>query len=153
VISRDGATGLVGLAGSVALLLLTRGLPQSSLVPIGPAFYPRILLSISAALCALLVIDDLRAGRAHPARAAAVGYRLVILTFMIFAAYVGLMPWLGYRVSTFLFVLVLQITLEPRRGVRWWLPLTVAVLTTAATWLVFEHYLSVLLPRGRLTGF
>jgi hypothetical protein len=63
------------------------------------------------------------------------------------------MPVLGYRVATFLFVGALQATLEPPRGARWWLVLAVALLTTLVTYYVFERYLSVLLPRGRLTGF
>ena len=154
MISRDGAAGLVGLAGSVALLLLSRGLAQNPLVPIGPAFYPRILLTVSAILCVLLVVADLRRDRRPRAAAAPTSYRLVVATFVVFAVYVALMPWLGFRLATLLFVAVLQTTLEPPRDLRrWGLVLVVAAATTALTWLVFEQYLSVLLPRGRLTGF
>jgi len=151
VLGRDGIAGLVCLGGSLWFLALTRGLPQPALVPIGPAFYPRILLGVTVVLSAALVISDLlnrRRAAAAPAR-----YRLVLLAFAIFAAYVALMPVLGYRVATFLFVGVLQATLEPPRGARWWLVLAVALLTTLVTYYVFERYLSVLLPRGRLTGF
>ncbi len=151
MLGRDGIAGLVCLGGSLWFLALTRGLPQPALVPIGPAFYPRILLGIMAVLSAALVISDLlnrrRAGMA-PAR-----YRLVILAFLIFATYVALLPVLGYRAATFLFVAALQGVLEPPRGARWWLVLAVALLTTLVTYYVFERYLSVLLPRGRLTGF
>ena len=151
MLGRDGIAGLVCLGGSLWFLALTRGLPQPALVPIGPAFYPRILLGVTVVLSAALVISDLlnrRRAAAAPAR-----YRLVLLAFAIFAAYVALMPVLGYRVATFLFVGVLQATLEPPRGARWWLVLAVALLTTLVTYYVFERYLSVLLPRGRLTGF
>jgi len=131
VLGRDGIAGLVCLGGSLWFLALTRGLPQPALVPIGPGFYPRILLGIMAV-----------------AR-----YRLVLVAFAIFAAYVTLMPVLGYRVATFLFVAALQAVLEPPRGARWWRVLAVALITTLVTYYVFERYLSVLLPRGRLTGF
>jgi hypothetical protein len=151
VIGRDGVAGLLGLAGSLVLLAATRGLPQPALVPIGPAFYPRIVLAITALLSAALVASDLlRRQRPKPAPAR---YRLVVLTFAIFTAYVFALPWLGYRLSTFAFVAGLQATLEPPRGRRWWRVLTVAVITAVATYYVFEVYLSVLLPRGRLTGF
>ncbi len=151
MLGRDGIAGLVCLGGSLWFLALSRGLPQPALVPIGPGFYPRILLGIMAVLSAALVVSDLlnrRRAVVAPAR-----YRLVLVAFAIFAAYVALMPVLGYRVATFLFVGALQTALEPPRGARWWLVLAVALLTTLVTYYVFERYLSVLLPRGRLTGF
>ena len=151
MLGRDGIAGLVCLGGSLWFLALTRGLPQPALVPIGPGFYPRILLGIMAVLSAALVVSDLlnrRRAVVAPAR-----YRLVLVAFAIFAAYVTLMPVLGYRVATFLFVAALQAVLEPPRGARWWRVLAVALLTTLVTYYVFERYLSVLLPRGRLTGF
>ena len=46
--TRDGVAGLICLALSIGMLALTRGLPQSSFVPIGPEFYPRIVLGIMA---------------------------------------------------------------------------------------------------------
>jgi hypothetical protein len=56
-------------------------------------------------------------------------------------------------VATFLFVGGLQAALERPRGARWWRVLAIALVTTVATYYAFEGYLSVLLPRGRLTGF
>ena len=50
MLGRDGIAGLICLGLSIALLVMTRGLPQSALVPIGPDFYPRIVLVIMAAL-------------------------------------------------------------------------------------------------------
>lgn len=155
MIGRDGVAGLVCLAGSLVLGVASRDLPQPALVPIGPAYYPRLLFIVTAGLSAALVLADVlrrRRGPAHPAPPA-VRYRLVIVTFAIFAAYVGLLPALGYRLATFLFVSVLQAALEPPRGRRWGLVLVVALGTTLVTYYVFERYLSVLLPRGRLTGF
>ena len=152
MLSRDGVAGLICLGGSLWFLVLTRGLPHPALVPIGPAFYPRILLTITALLSAALVVSDLvrRRGAARPAPAR---YGFVLLAFVIFGAYVALLPSLGYRVATFLFVGGLQAVLERPRGRRWGLVLAVALVTTFATYYVFEGYLSVLLPRGRLTGF
>jgi putative tricarboxylic transport membrane protein len=152
-LSRDGVAGLVCLAGSLVLLWASRALPQPALVPIGPAFYPRILFVVTAALSVALVVTDLWRRRARPPSAPA-GYRLVLLTFLIFTLYVFLLPVLGYRVATLLFVAVLQATLEPPRSARRWaVVLAVAAATTLLTYYVFEAYLSVLLPRGRLTGF
>jgi hypothetical protein len=154
VIGRDGVAGLVCLAGSLLLLGMTRGLPQPALVPIGPAFYPRILLVITAGLSAALVLSDLlrTTRRAAPA-AGPISYRLVLITFAVFTGYVVLMPLLGFRASTLLFVGTLQAILDPPRGRRWARVGASALATTIVTYLVFERYLSVLLPRGSLTGF
>lgn len=165
MLGRDGIAGLVCLAGSLWLLFLTRGLPQPALVPIGPGFYPRIVLVIAAILSAVLVAKDVaerrRRRRARPPigpstivepTPAPRNARLVVATFVIFTGYVTLLPGLGYRIATFLFVLVLQVALEPPRGRGWVRPLLVALATTLVTHLAFESYLSVLLPRGRWTG-
>lgn len=151
MIGRDGIAGLACLAAALTLLVASRGLPQPALVPIGPAFYPRILFGAMAVLSLGLVAADLLR-RERPARPPA-HYRLVVLTFAVFAVYVALLPVLGFRLATFLFVAGLQVVLEPPRGRRWWLVLGVALAATTIAYLVFERYLSVLLPRGRLTGF
>ncbi|HXZ53249.1 MAG TPA: tripartite tricarboxylate transporter TctB family protein [Burkholderiales bacterium] len=158
MLGRDGIAGLACLALSLGLLALTRGLPQSPMVPVGPAFYPRIVLVLMAGLSLLLVVLDLRAGRGgRPAGAKPAvppNYRLVVVTFTTFIVYVVLLPLVGFRVATFLFVGGLQVLLEPPRSARRWaLVLAIALATTAVTYLAFEQYLSVLLPRGRWTGY
>lgn len=123
---RDGVAGLACMAGALVLLAETRGLPQASLVPVGPAFYPRIVLGITIVLGAALVVADLRRRRTTvppvssvvTAPSSAPGYRLVVLTFVMFWVYVGLLPILGYRIDTFLFVGGLQAMLERPRGRR-----------------------------------
>lgn len=160
--TRDGVAGLICLALSIGMLVLTRGLAQSSLVPIGPDFYPRIVLIIMAVLSAMLIASDLWRQRAQAAPVTAPAatapekrnYLLVGITFAVFAGYVVLLPLVGYRLSTFLFMAALQAVFEPPRSARRWIVLLISALVTAAvTYTVFEHYLSVLLPRGRWTGW
>lgn len=152
-LSKDGVAGLGCLGGALVLLYVSYGLPQPALVPIGPGFYPRILFGVTAVLSALLVASDLWRGGHRPVPPP-VSYRLVLLTFFIFSAYVFLLPVLGYRVATVLFVAILQATLEPPRSSRGFLLVAaVALCTMLVTYYLFEAYLNVLLPRGRLTGF
>lgn len=153
-LTRNGVGGLVCLAGSLLLLWASRDVPQPALVPIGPAFYPRIVLFVTAALSAALLAGDLWRRTTTPAPPPRVSYRLVLLTFLIFTVYVFLLSLLGYRVSTVLFVATLQATLDPPRSARGWaLVAVMAVASMLVTYYLFERYLSVLLPRGRLTGF
>lgn len=159
-LTQNVIAGLVCLALSIGMLVLTRGLPQSSFVPVGPDFYPRIVLVIMAVLSVLLIVLDLwpQAAKSAEAPAAAApekrNYRLVGVTYAIFTGYVILLPLVGYRVSTFIFVAALQAVFEPPRGTRGWVLLMVSGLATAlVTYIVFNDYLSVLLPRGHWTGW
>lgn len=164
MLSRDGISGLVCLAISLWLLVLTWGLPPAAMVSIGPAFYPRVVLSILAVLSVILLASDLRAARQRRAGNAiavpattpaqpAPNYRLVLATFIAFGLYIALLPELGFRIATFLFVAALQVTLERPRGMgRWAVVVIVALATTLVCFYVFEDYLSVLLPRGRWSG-
>ncbi len=115
-----------------------------------------------AALSVMLFAADLwsrrrdRGAVAAPAALApeARNYRLVTVTFAVFAVYVLLLPWLGFRVATFLFVAALQVVLEKPQGRRHWIIIiTAALATVIVTYSAFEVCLSVLLPRGRRTGF
>lgn len=155
MIGRDGLAGLVAAATSLVLFWLTLGLERNPLVPIGPGFYPRLVLGVTAVLgAALFVRDLLRRRPAARTPAAALNYRLVALTFGAFAGYVGLLPLLGFRVATFVFVVGASFLLEPpRRAGLWIRGFVLAAVTTTVCYYVFEQYLAVLLPRGTWTGF
>jgi hypothetical protein len=157
-IGRDGIAGLILLAISLVLLVKSFQLPSLPIVPVGPGFYPAIVLSFMAAASALLVLQDLMRhrtpavanGRDAPRR----NYRLVVIAFAIVGAYVALLPLLGYRVATVLFVGALQAALGRPRTARQWVVLAAIALGTAAvSYFIFERYLLVLLPRGAWTGF
>ena len=158
---RDAVTGLVVLAASLFLFWATLGLERNPLVPVGPAFYPRLVLGATAFLALVLLVSDAIAHRrrrvksataASPAKA---NYALVLIAFAIFAIYVIALPYLGFRVATFAFLIALPLALEPPRGARrrWIVVLIVALAATVLTYLIFNNYLHVLLPRGRWTGF
>jgi len=164
MLGRDGIAGLVCLALSIGMFALTFGLPPAVMVPVGPAFYPRVVILIFGLLSAILIALDVRAMQRRRASAAAApagatsaapppNYPLVLATFIEFGLYIVILPLVGFRISTFLFVLALELTLEwPRDARRWALMAAVAIAATAACYFVFEDYLSVLLPRGAWSG-
>jgi putative tricarboxylic transport membrane protein len=154
-LSKDGWAGLAVTAASLVLFGLTLDLKQSSLVPIGPGFYPRIVLGLAAFFGVLLVVSDLLRRKAPAAvQTHPVNYAPVILHFALFAAYAVALPWLGFRISTFLYVAAVNAKMAPPRSLREWVRVVLIGLgTVVVTYLVFERYLSVLLPRGRWTDF
>ncbi|MDO9295971.1 tripartite tricarboxylate transporter TctB family protein [Bradyrhizobium sp.] len=156
-IGRDGIAGLVLLAISLVLLVKSFQLPSLPIVPVGPGFYPSIVLCFMAAASALLVLQDLM--KRAPVVADVPGaprrnYRLVVIAFAIVGIYVVLLPLLGFRLATVLFVGSLQAALGRPRTPRQWAVLAAIALGTAmVSYFVFERYLLVLLPRGAWTGF
>jgi putative tricarboxylic transport membrane protein len=77
-----------------------------------------------------------------------------VIAFAIVGAYIALLPLIGFRLASALFVAVLQATIDrPRTGRGAAAVLAVAIGTAAITYFVFERYLLVLLPRGTWTGF
>jgi putative tricarboxylic transport membrane protein len=157
MLSRDGWAGLAVLAASLVLFGLTLGLKDSPMVPVGPGFYPRIVLGITAVFGAMLLAAEMLARRAHPAATApraTLNYALVAISFATFGLYVVSLPYLGFRIATVAYVATANATLDPPHGVRGWARVAaIALLTAFITHLIFERYLTVLLPRGAWTGF
>ena len=152
-LSRDGIGGLAALAASLLLFWATLGLHENPLVPIGPGFYPRIVLGVTALIAAVLVVLDLLAPK-KPRAAEALNYSLVAMMFATFGVYVGALPYLGFRISTLLYVAAVNGLLDPPRGAKGWLRVgALSLVATVAIYVIFERYLTVLLPRGRWTDF
>jgi hypothetical protein len=161
-LGRDGIAGLIGLAVSLALLPAAYGLPKLPIVPVGPGFYPTLVLTFMALTSTVLLIQDVMTQRRAPAVAPSGGpavgapraYGLVLAAFVAVAIYIALLPLLGFRISTALFVGGFQAVLEPPRDARSLaIQLITAVGTAAVTYLVFERYLLVILPRGSWTNW
>ncbi len=150
---RDGGIGL-GLLGLCGLLYWqTGGIPTPPFVPIGPAFYPRITLILLAALAVWLILGDALARPRRPTRpgtpsASPLNYRLVVLCFIVFGGYVIGLSLLGFLLATFLFVLALGWLMGPHEYRELPKLAAVALATTVLTYLIFEKYLHVFLPRG-----
>jgi len=155
MLSRDGWGGFAIFAASLLLFGLTLGLKVNPLVPIGPGFYPRIVLGVTAALSLWLVAADVL-GRKSRKQAPSHdhNYVLVGLMFLLFGLYCGALVFLGFRLSTFLYVAAANALLDPPRNAKGWARVVVVGGATALlAHLVFERYLTVLLPRGTWTGF
>ena len=152
---RDTGIGLGLLAFCGVLYWQTGAISTPPFVPIGPAFYPRVLLLLLAALAVWLLVENILRGRGpsqgvKKPEGPPPNYRRVLLGFLVFLAYVASLNIIGYMTSTFLFILGLSWSVGPRdrRG----LPKLIGVAfgTALVIYLVFEKYLFVFLPRGWL---
>ena len=153
-VSRDGWGAAAVLAASVALFAATLGLKDNPLVPIGPGYYPRIVLGITAVLALWVLLSDLVSPGPRQARPGKLNYGLVVTLFTVFGLYCGALPYIGFRLATFVYVAATNALLDSPKGVRGWgRAALVALITTAVVYYAFERYLLVLLPRGRWIDF
>jgi putative tricarboxylic transport membrane protein len=148
---RDGWIGVGLLISSGWFYANLDKIPANPLVPIGPAFYPRFLLVLTIGLALALVLQDVLAQRKEDEaafRSWLKDYRPTLLSFSLFSLYVLLLPKLGYLISTILFVSSLQWLLGQTRWRRLPRSLLVGLGTSLITYIVFEKYLHVFLPRS-----
>jgi hypothetical protein len=133
------------------------------LVPVGPGFYPRIVLGFTALLGLwLLMVDYRREHRSLDSKQTlrtgflrfVEHYQKVVLHFSLFAVYIAAMSALGFRISTLVYVAASSYLLDPPRSPKDWLRIVLlAFIAAFVTFYIFERYLAVLLPRGRWISF
>ncbi len=153
-LSKDGWAGLAVFAASLVLFGLTLELKPNPLVPLGPGFYPRIVLAVTALFAAVLIAFDVLKKKTVKGDETKSNYAAVTLQFTLFGVYVAALPWLGFRIATFAYVAAMNALLDFPQTTKGWMRVGLLALATAlATYFVFERYLSVLLPRGRWTDF
>lgn len=148
---RDTGIGL-GLLAFCGLVYWQAGLvPSPPFVPLGPAFYPRTVAVILAGLALWLIVEDQLKGPApKKTPGPAPSYRQVAAGLAVFLGYVAGLSILGYVAATFSFVLAMSWIAGPRRREELPKLAAVAAATTLVTFLLFEKYLFVFLPRGIL---
>lgn len=87
--------------------------------------------------------EDVDIGNEYQGRTPAFRNPAVVLLAALIV-YAGVMPWLGFSISTFLFAGGMMLWL----GTRWWVALLLTVLMIAAIRLLFVSLFKVQLPAG-----
>jgi putative tricarboxylic transport membrane protein len=143
---------LLSVVASGAYLALSFGFALGTAARPGPGYFP---VAVGAFLCAVAAVFTVLAWRRPRGAAAAptgdsamdaAGARGRVAAMAGgLAAFVLLLPWLGYPVVSFGLVALL---LRRLGGMRWTLTLATALLSAAGSYYVFAVLLSVPLPRG-----
>ncbi|MEE9240014.1 MAG: tripartite tricarboxylate transporter TctB family protein [bacterium] len=155
----DTVIGAILVALVTTLFLMSFALPPAPYGTMGPALFPRVLLIALFPLCAALFMKgfllDLRT-RPEPMRAFSEwfhDYRNVLASYALFFIFVLAIPWAGYMVSGFVFLLFMQVALGPKgwAKVPQFVAVTIGVL--AGLYFIFRVVLLVLLPEGEIGLF
>jgi putative tricarboxylic transport membrane protein len=119
----------------------------------GPGFLPFSaggLIGILAFWCLIqsMISKKSREGldSSEDAEAALPKIRLLLICLSLFA-YTIAVSWLGFILSTFIFVLFIFYVVEPQ---RWWRIVIKAILITIGNYILFVFWLKVNLPKGIL---
>ena len=113
--------------------------PGSGFLPFGTGFLLGILALVHLAQITFRkdIKEERLLGEVQWKRGACVVAALLL--------YALLLPWLGYLITTFLFMAVLFSVYERR---KWWVVGSASLLVIALTYLVFHHWLKVQFPVG-----
>jgi hypothetical protein len=130
---------------SVAMFVLARNFPGSHMGAAAPGFFPQLVAGLLLLLCLLGVLE---LGRES---LNIVDMPLPVLGAMAFAlGYIGLMYYVGYYPSTFIFVFALMTLL---RGEASWVRVGFdSIAITACSYLFFQVMIDAHLPAGILFG-
>lgn len=150
---------------AILLLLICGGLAIASLEirepdygVLSPATWPRVIVGVLSVLSLIYLVQSLRQGADAPNPEAPKGlgqfiayWRNVLWCFVLFAAYLLAIPYIGILLGGMAFVLGLLSALGGLRNTL--LHVVIAAVTVGGMWTIFTFGLNVILPRGEWTGF
>lgn len=118
----------------------------------GAGFFPLILGGILTLLTAINILLEVRQSKLE---GKAVGkdekfeLKDMLIVGAMILAYMVVFPWLGYLISTALFIILTLGFLNPR---KWTQNIIIAVVLLAIIYSVFDYFLNTGLPQGILEG-
>jgi hypothetical protein len=132
------------IALSLVFLLLTFDFPSGEA---GPAVIPRLYITVILVLSGIIFLQIFRGTEKVVPRLERKGFLALLMA--IFLAYFLAMPYLGYFLSTFVFIVVMLHILGYRKKVRIWL---IAAGWVLFSYLMFYKLLFIQLPLGIFEG-
>ena len=123
-----------------------RSLFQVSSVDVGPKMFP-YACAAGLVLCGVGKFISSRDAKSKPFLDRQGVLRLAVI-FLVMAAYIAGLTYLGYIITTPIMLFVLTYMLADGKKLVWWHVLLFAVLMTAAVYFAFTKLMNVILPAG-----
>ena len=79
-----------------------------------------------------------------------VSYRPVILSFILMAVYVAVMPIVGFLITTIVYMFLQMMILSSKPERRWLLFAVISVVATSIIYYMFRNVFYIMLPTGLL---
>ncbi|PRY66316.1 tripartite tricarboxylate transporter TctB family protein [Vreelandella songnenensis] len=148
------ASYVVLATGAIFMASRAGSLPASRWEPMGAGTFPQLIFSSIAVLCVAAFIMEL-AKRGiprttlHSAWRRLVALKSVLVNLGLFIAYMISMPFAGFILGTFCYLLLAQLFLAPRRPVTLLIVVGVALLFSIGPYYLFADVFSIYLPRAK----
>lgn len=153
---RDVIAGAVFLAISAVMFWLTFYFKRLTLTKIGSDFVPKIVFGMLMVLSIVLIVQSLQKLKHQPKSNTEAeaqkssGQSRVWITLILIAAYIAMMSYLGFMISTVLYLFIQFAVLAEKGSRRYGLFAIIAVLTASITYVVFLKVFQLMLPAGIL---
>ena len=115
---------------------------------VGPRFFPS-LCAIGIILCGIGKFITSRHNESKPFLKDKKDYLRLVFIWLFLVAYVFAVKYLGYIISSLIFVYVLTGMLASPRKLKWWQRLIFTVVMVGFTYLLFHVAIKVQLPQGK----
>ena len=136
---------LLFVLGAV-ILIVSLGYGFGTLKSPGPGMYPFFVGLIVVCFGGVIVIKELRSGKAE-SRVTASAAKTFVLMIVTCALWIVVMPFLGYVIVTFLATYAFCKIMKLEGWVK---PLALSIGTAVFVYLLFDYWLYIDLPRGIL---
>jgi putative tricarboxylic transport membrane protein len=139
----------------------TFGFRTPPFATVSPRAWPRFVLVLLIGLCALYLVQSLRAPRLRAPRAPGAeggvrgwlsANRNVLWCYGLFLAFLLTLPYLGMLVDGILFVYAAEVAIGKRDLRSHIMHLVIALVSVGLMWALFNFALDVMLPTGSLFG-
>lgn len=159
---RDVQAGIFLLFVSVIMFSATLSFKKLTTSLVGPAFMPQVIAGLIALMSIAIIVQGVKSVKASRAEKSStdavveekpkeeVTYRPVILTFILMAVYVAVMPFVGFLITTAVYMFIQMMILSDKPERKWLLFVVVSVVASATIYYVFRNVFYVMLPSGLL---
>lgn len=151
---KDAILGAVTLLLGIGYLLMTQSIKlRFSTTFANARFMPTILGILMLVLGALILMNGIKKAKAFKADGQALAktdFTAVLETFALIVAYVAVMQWAGFLLSTMIYLFLQMMILAPKDKRKPVVFFIVSVGFTAIVYYAFRYGLDLMLPQGIL---
>jgi len=144
---------------SIVLFIQTGGLPNMFFSTLGPSIFPKILLIFMGILSTSLIITKVTEFTKIKDKKQLIEtfelskkrlskYKLIFIIFLNFFIYIFSMKYIGFRISTFLFLFSTQWLIAQKEKRNLLMMILIAGIITFGSFYFFRYYLTVIFPKG-----
>ena len=145
---------LIIALGALFMAFKAGSLPASRWEPMSAGTFPQIIFFSIVILCGIAVITEFSKHGLPRIALGIIWRRLVnlkpvVINLVLFTVYVIAMPIVGFIASTFVYLIVAQLYLAPRKPTTVAVAIFVAILFSVGPYYLFSEAFNIYLPRAQ----